>query len=262
MARKAHAYRRIGEVAEWLGVPASTIRYWGTKFKQVKPVQRAGGRRYYRVEDMVLLGGIKRLLHDEGFSIEELKKFMRSAEAVAQVAQYSPQLPAGMEHPGQVERAAEIMRFERPPMPTQTPTPPEDAEIVEELRRTAAGGAPGGLHFSEPAGRSDVAPEPEAPEEDDWTSEASDDQIDETSTVEDVQAYKPRSEETAAVPEPTVSEPEPFDLAAALPAAEGMEADERGALPPLSRHELRSSRDTITDIVAKLEAIRARMGRR
>ena len=260
MARKAHAYRRIGEVADWLGVPASTIRYWGTKFKQVKPVQRAGGRRYYRVEDMVLLGGIKRLLHDEGFSIEELRKFMRTADAVAQVAQYSPRLPAGMEHPGQVERAAEIMRFERPPMPTPNLMPPEDAEVVEELRRTAAGGAPGGLHLSEPAGRSDVASEPEAPEDDHGMAEPPKDPIDKASSPDDVEADEPRPDETAA--EPTASEPEPLDLAAPLPAAEGRAEDERGAIPPLARHELRAARPAIAEIVTKLEVIRARMGRR
>ncbi len=60
MAKSAEAFRTISEVAEWLETPAHVLRFWESKFAQVKPVKRAGGRRYYRPADMELLGGIKR----------------------------------------------------------------------------------------------------------------------------------------------------------------------------------------------------------
>ena len=63
MAKSADAFRTISEVADWLEVPAHVLRFWESKFSQVKPVKRAGGRRYYRPADMRLLAGIKILLH-------------------------------------------------------------------------------------------------------------------------------------------------------------------------------------------------------
>ncbi|MFU8777441.1 MAG: MerR family transcriptional regulator, partial [Roseovarius sp.] len=63
MGKAADAFRTISEVADWLDVPAHVLRFWESKFPQIKPVKRAGGRRYYRPADMALLGGIKVLLH-------------------------------------------------------------------------------------------------------------------------------------------------------------------------------------------------------
>lgn len=78
MARKSpDAFRTISEVADWLETPAHVLRFWESKFTQVKPVKRAGGRRYYRPADMELLGGIKKLLHDEGMTIKGVQKILR-----------------------------------------------------------------------------------------------------------------------------------------------------------------------------------------
>lgn len=77
MAKAADAFRTISEVADWLGVPAHVLRFWESKFPQIKPVKRAGGRRYYRPEDMRLLGGIKSLLHDQGMTIKAAQQFLR-----------------------------------------------------------------------------------------------------------------------------------------------------------------------------------------
>lgn len=71
------AFRTISEVADWLDRPAHVLRFWESKFTQVKPVKRAGGRRYYRPEDMLLLGGIKKLLHDDGMTIKGAQKIIR-----------------------------------------------------------------------------------------------------------------------------------------------------------------------------------------
>lgn len=77
MSKSADAFRTISEVAEWLDTPAHVLRFWESKFSQIKPVKRAGGRRYYRPADMLLVGGIKKLLHDDGLTIKGLQKLLR-----------------------------------------------------------------------------------------------------------------------------------------------------------------------------------------
>lgn len=77
MAKSPDAFRTISEVAEWLDTQPHVLRFWESKFTQVKPVKRAGGRRYYRPNDMLLLGGIKRLLHDDGMTIKGVQKILR-----------------------------------------------------------------------------------------------------------------------------------------------------------------------------------------
>lgn len=77
MAKSKDAFRTISEVSEWLETPAHVLRFWESRFSQIKPVKRAGGRRYYRPTDMTLLGGIKRLLHDDGITIKGVQKILR-----------------------------------------------------------------------------------------------------------------------------------------------------------------------------------------
>jgi DNA-binding transcriptional MerR regulator len=77
MNKSREAFRTISEVSEWLDTPAHVLRFWESKFTQIKPVKRAGGRRYYRPEDMALLGGIKTLLHDQGLTIKGVQKLLR-----------------------------------------------------------------------------------------------------------------------------------------------------------------------------------------
>ncbi len=91
MAKSADAFRTISEVAEWLETPAHVLRFWESKFSQVKPVKRAGGRRYYRPADMKLLGGIKKLLHDDGMTIKGVQKLLRE-QGVGHVAVLSQPL--------------------------------------------------------------------------------------------------------------------------------------------------------------------------
>ncbi|WP_299612349.1 MerR family transcriptional regulator [uncultured Tateyamaria sp.] len=93
MSKSADAFRTISEVAEWLGVQTHVLRFWESKFTQVKPVKRAGGRRYYRPTDMLLLGGIRKLLHDDGLTIKGVQKILRE-EGMAYVADMSPPLDA------------------------------------------------------------------------------------------------------------------------------------------------------------------------
>lgn len=77
MDKSPDAFRTITEVADWLDTPAHVLRFWESRFSQIKPVKRAGGRRYYRPIDMLLLGGIKKLLHDDGTTIKGVQKILR-----------------------------------------------------------------------------------------------------------------------------------------------------------------------------------------
>ena len=77
MSKSPDAFRTISEVAEWLDTPAHVLRFWESRFTQVKPVKRAGGRRYYRPADMALLAGIKKLLHEDGMTIKGVQKVLR-----------------------------------------------------------------------------------------------------------------------------------------------------------------------------------------
>lgn len=77
MDKSPDAFRTISEVATLLETPAHVLRFWETRFPQIRPVKRAGGRRYYRPNDIALLTGIKYLLHAEGMTIRGVQKVLR-----------------------------------------------------------------------------------------------------------------------------------------------------------------------------------------
>ena len=75
--KSPEAFRTISEVAVELDVPQHVLRFWEGRFAQIKPVKRAGGRRYYRPEDVDLLRGVRTLLYAEGFTIKGVQKVLR-----------------------------------------------------------------------------------------------------------------------------------------------------------------------------------------
>jgi DNA-binding transcriptional MerR regulator len=77
VSKSRDAFRTISEVSVELETPAHVLRFWESKFSQVKPVKRAGGRRYYRPSDLELLAGIKKLLHYDGMTIKGAQKLLR-----------------------------------------------------------------------------------------------------------------------------------------------------------------------------------------
>jgi DNA-binding transcriptional MerR regulator len=76
-AKSAEAFRTISEVAQELEVPQHVLRFWESRFSQVKPLKRAGGRRYYRPDDVVLLRRIRQCLYDQGYTIKGVQKLLR-----------------------------------------------------------------------------------------------------------------------------------------------------------------------------------------
>ena len=191
MSKSPDAFRTISEVAEWLGVQAHVLRFWESKFTQVKPIKRAGGRRYYRPSDMLLIGGIKRLLHDDGMTIKGVQKILREE---------------GMGH---VVKLSQPLDDQEPPAPAPAETP------VEE---------PGGvvLDFAQPAEAVEATVE-ESPAEPDVAAAPAEDGED-TQTIEMVEepaASEEAPEEEAEQEQMQVAEPESAEAAEA-PVAEDM----------------------------------------
>jgi DNA-binding transcriptional MerR regulator len=79
--KSEHAFRTIGELASDLGVPQHILRYWETRFPQLRPLQRAGNRRYYRPDDVALARRIHKLLNQDGFTIRGVQQLLKSGGA-------------------------------------------------------------------------------------------------------------------------------------------------------------------------------------
>jgi DNA-binding transcriptional MerR regulator len=91
--KSPEAFRTISEVASDLDVPQHVLRFWESRFTQVKPTKRAGGRRYYRPEDVDLLRGIRTLLYSDGYTIKGVQKMLkdRGVRYVAEIGRESIQ---------------------------------------------------------------------------------------------------------------------------------------------------------------------------
>ena len=77
MSKSPDAFRTISEAAEELDLPQHLLRFWETRFSQIKPMKRGGGRRYYRPDDVDLLRGIRHLLYEEGYTIRGVQRILR-----------------------------------------------------------------------------------------------------------------------------------------------------------------------------------------
>ena len=96
------AFRTISEVAADLGLPQHVLRFWETKFSQIKPLKRGGGRRYYRPDDVELLKGIRHLLYGEGYTIRGVQRLLKEhgVRFVAQVWREGAPQPMGPDRAG------------------------------------------------------------------------------------------------------------------------------------------------------------------
>mgnify|MGYP006253605813 FL=1 len=75
--KSPQAFRTISEASEILSLPSHVLRFWESKFKQIKPLKRAGGRRFYRPNDILFIFGIKKLLHIDGLTISGVKRLIK-----------------------------------------------------------------------------------------------------------------------------------------------------------------------------------------
>jgi len=129
MPKSADAFRTIREVSEWLETPAHVLRFWESKFRQVSPVKRAGGRRYYRPADMLLLGGLKKLLHEDDMSIKDAVRFLKT-DGVKAVQALSRPLDASTE----AAPVPEVTQAEAiPEIVTPAPAVPPEAAAIPAM---------------------------------------------------------------------------------------------------------------------------------
>ncbi|MCF6322629.1 MAG: MerR family transcriptional regulator [Rhizobiaceae bacterium] len=77
VTKSPDAFRTISEVAQYLDLPQHVLRFWETRFSQIKPMKRGGGRRYYRPDDVKLLKGIQHLLYNEGYTIKGVQRILK-----------------------------------------------------------------------------------------------------------------------------------------------------------------------------------------
>jgi DNA-binding transcriptional MerR regulator len=92
--KQPDAFRTIGELARDLGVAQHILRYWETKFPQLRPLQRAGNRRYYRPADVALAKRIHRLLNEEGYTVKGVQKVLRNGSPGEEAAPARPPVAA------------------------------------------------------------------------------------------------------------------------------------------------------------------------
>ena len=119
MAKGPDAFRTISEAADEVGVPQHVLRFWETRFAFIKPMKRAGGRRFYRPGDLVVLRGVRRLLHEEGYTIKGVQRLYKEEGTDRLVAAASGEKPVARA-PDAAASAAE------PAAASAAPRPPAD----------------------------------------------------------------------------------------------------------------------------------------
>lgn len=125
-AKKApNAFRTISEVADELHIPQHVLRFWETKFPQIKPLKRGGGRRYYRPDDILLLRRISDLLYIQGYTIKGVQRLLR--EGGGQLSDNIPPATAAERAAAEAERAGAP---QEPPEPAGTPPGPGTDEVA------------------------------------------------------------------------------------------------------------------------------------
>lgn len=138
------AFRTISEVADDLDIPQHVLRFWETRFTQIKPLKRGGGRRYYRPDDVALLKGIRRLLYGEGYTIKGLQRILkdqgpRHVQAIGRGAPIGVQAPVAAVAPVSAQRrpmpdgADDELPWQLDMEPVQPDEPDHRAEFGEDL---------------------------------------------------------------------------------------------------------------------------------
>jgi DNA-binding transcriptional MerR regulator len=108
LAKGPEAFRSISEAADALGVPQHVLRFWETKFAFIRPMKRAGGRRFYRPQDIAVLAQVRRLLHEEGYTIKGVQKLHRELGAKRFLNGQTAAPPPASETPPPTSAAADL----------------------------------------------------------------------------------------------------------------------------------------------------------
>src|SRR5882672_3258665 len=134
--KSAAAFRTISEVAEELDVPQHVLRFWESKFTQVKPLKRGGGRRYYRPEDVLLLRSIRQCLYQDGYTIKGVQRLLREG-ALKNMPVAAPAPEPVVEPPAERAPAASATPV-KPPSAKPDPAVPPLLAAIERAASDAA----------------------------------------------------------------------------------------------------------------------------
>lgn len=248
MDKSPDAFRTISEVSDWLDTPAHVLRFWESRFPQVRPVKRAGGRRYYRPSDVALLSGIKKLLHDDGLTIRGVQKMLRE-QGIRHVASLgsAPGAQATEPEPQEAEETDNIFAHTPEAAPAAGKAEPETPARHPHLRPV------------------EPEPEPKRP------AEAAPAQVTPTRPSQSPQeppAFAPRrpaASERDLFSPPTEGQPvpEPPQTADAPHASQAPANAERAELldrlRSLDADAAEAAAPKLTEIYSRLQALRARM---
>ena len=246
MDKSPEAFRTISEVAEALETPAHVLRFWESRFPQIRPVKRAGGRRYYRPADVALLTGIKRLLHDEGMTIRGVQKILRE-QGIRHVSGLT-------DEPSPEEEALEAAMLGR--LDAEDAPPPDEAEEATAAALEAA--------LDEAAEPEDLA-EPEPPVAPpassalDWLAH-----LPEARAPQAPRPPDPPAEPPATLPAAEAAPELPFAAPAPAPPRPESPADEATAtlaarLRALPMGSLAARHDDLAEIAGRIARLRARL---
>ena len=107
MEKAPDAFRTISEVAQELDVPQHVLRFWESRFREIKPMKRGGGRRYYRPDDLDLLRGIRHLLYGEGYTIRGVQRLLREQGVRFVQNVWQPGAPQPVHRPAEEDEPSE-----------------------------------------------------------------------------------------------------------------------------------------------------------
>jgi DNA-binding transcriptional MerR regulator len=137
------AFRTISEVAEELDIPQHVLRFWESRFREIRPMKRGGGRRYYRPDDIDLLRGIRHLLYGEGYTIRGVQRLLREQGLRFVQNVWQPGAPQPAHQPTEDAEAAEEPAEREPRTPPRRGPEPEDDQ--RPLARPMVAPAPAGM---------------------------------------------------------------------------------------------------------------------
>lgn len=230
-------------MADWLEVPTHVLRFWESRFSQIKPVKRAGGRRYYRPSDMRIIGGVKVLLHDQGMTIRGVQKLFRE-EGLKHISTHAPKLyedrdliegrvldPAALEEASRPAPAARMTHAAS--LDPILDDRPQNEDDIDDGETT-----PGAFfrHTTEKA-----TPRPARPKDTGPTH------IPDAEVADEAQS----DPKPAIPPTPDVPDTDPADNDAAYSTGPGIAA----RLALLSKAELEANRDTLEGAATRLKAL-------
>ena len=241
MQKSREAFRTISEVADWLDVPAHVLRFWETRFAQIKPTKRGGGRRYYRPADMLVIGGIKTLLRDKGMTIRGVQKLLRE-QGVSHVSSFS--IPLESE---QTEREAQDQIESVPKDGQLIPSPAAPDKPEEDVGHTETVAGMTESQLQEEAGTAEVrsADAETATGRDDSGEPAAD------ATAQADAGLQPAKEAGGETDPSDIHEPDPEDDAAEFARGPGIAA----RLILTDPTSLKAHRDELLKVAERLRAL-------